>query len=452
MVAVETAAPVEGGATLTPPTPKPARRYEELTDQQRKTYKMELTMFQMTEKINDRIAQGIRVVDAAIKASARTYIPPDRMESSVREILQLLANRYKRSDDEITEQLFEQLQQLKLPSTKGKVESWVAEWKNMRNMIIERNMEGIFGSETIFVKKFLKAGRTWAPNFCDNWVQQKRAAERSIEFFQTTRQFRLAVEESISQAKSVVRGQANSATLQEVPQDQEGSTNQKSSNQSTNRKNNRNKSDDRDRTCVCEKTHLFKLCPYIHTSNRPSNWKEDKKVKNAAREKIRPSWGYYRAIKTVTNTDILDGITEASKPDYFKRNQNNQNDSPSGASGGETSQNPPFSFANTAFTFSSSVKGILPNPLYKSVIYDSGAAHHLTWDKSRFVEEITPTKAEEWVATPTGDARVHGYGTMLVKGTLNGASRELSFPNTRYAPDVTVTLISANILKEMGFY
>ena len=340
----------------------------------------------MTEKINDRIAQGIRVMNAAIKASVRTYISLNRMESSVREILQLLFNRYKRSDDEITEQLFEQLQQLKAPPTKGKVESWVAEWENMRNMIIERNMEGVFGSETIFVKEFLKAGRTWAPNFCDNWVQQKRAAERPIEFFQTTRQFRLAVEESLSHAKSTVeRGQANSATLQGVPQNQEGSSNQPS-----NRKNNR-RSGDHDPTCVCGETHLFKLCPYIHTSNRSSGWKEDKKVKNAAREKIRPSWGYYHAIKKIINTDILEGIAELSKPDFTKRNQNNQNNrnnqnnqnnsgagTGTGASSGETSQNSPFSFANTAFTVSSSVKGILINPLYKSVIYDSEAAHHLT--------------------------------------------------------------------------
>ena len=77
----------------------------------------------MTEKINDRIAQGIRVMNAAIKASVRTYISLNRMESSVREILQLLFNRYKRSDDEIIEQLFEQLQQLKAFLTKGKVES-----------------------------------------------------------------------------------------------------------------------------------------------------------------------------------------------------------------------------------------------------------------------------------------------------------------------------------------
>ena len=159
--AVASAAASEEGRVIVPSFNKrPAKKYEELSDQQRKTYKMELTTFQMAEKINDRIAQDIRVVNAAIKTSVRTYIPPDRMESSVREILQFLFNKYKRSDDEIIEQLFEQLQQLKAPPTKSKVESWVAEWENMKNMIIERNMEDVFESETIFVKKFFKARRT----------------------------------------------------------------------------------------------------------------------------------------------------------------------------------------------------------------------------------------------------------------------------------------------------
>ena len=89
----------------------------------KKKYKIELTTFQMSEKFNDRIAQRIRMVDAAIKSSARSYIPPDKLKSSGREILKLLATRYQRSDDEITRQLFEQLQQLKVTSTKEKIEA-----------------------------------------------------------------------------------------------------------------------------------------------------------------------------------------------------------------------------------------------------------------------------------------------------------------------------------------
>ena len=47
---------------------------------------------------------------------------------------------------------------------------------------------------------------------------------------------------------------------------------------------------------------------------------------------------------------------------------------------------------------------------------------------------------------------VHGYGTMLVKGTLNGKPRDLRFENTAYVPDSEVTLVASNRLKNRGFY
>ena len=47
---------------------------------------------------------------------------------------------------------------------------------------------------------------------------------------------------------------------------------------------------------------------------------------------------------------------------------------------------------------------------------------------------------------------VHGYGTMLVKGTLNGKPRDLRFENTAYVPDSEVTLVASNRLKNREFY
>ena len=224
----------------------------------------------MSEKFNDRIAQGIRVVDAAIKSSARSYIPPDKLKPSGREILKLLATRYQRSDDEITRQLFEQLQQLKVTPTKGKIEAWVAYWENTQNIIIEKNMEGVFGFETIFFKEFLKAGRPWASNFASNWVQQKRAAEKSVRVFHIIRQFRLTVEEIITNKSMIEKGQAHTATLQGVPQgDQYQGTANPKNETNQNPKNNRGgrHSDNRleeetyeGKQCLCGEVHLFRNC------------------------------------------------------------------------------------------------------------------------------------------------------------------------------------------------
>ena len=82
-----------------------------------------MSAFQMIEKQNDRIIHEIRLVDAAIKASARTYIPPENMESTVRKILQVLFSKYKRSDTEVIEQIYQQFVALKNSPIKVKLEA-----------------------------------------------------------------------------------------------------------------------------------------------------------------------------------------------------------------------------------------------------------------------------------------------------------------------------------------
>ena len=82
---------------------------------------MKFITFQMTEKINNRIAQNIRIVNAVIKTFVKIYMFLDRIKLFVKEIFQLLIKRYKRSNDRIIEQLFEQLQQLKISLTRIKL-------------------------------------------------------------------------------------------------------------------------------------------------------------------------------------------------------------------------------------------------------------------------------------------------------------------------------------------
>ena len=101
--------------------------------------------------------------------------------------------------------MHEQFLALKPPPIKGKIEAWVADWENIKGQIVELNVTGLFGSETIFINEFLQSGKKWAPNFCENWVMQHRAAKTTVEFYETTREYRLAVESFLNEAKSTSR-------------------------------------------------------------------------------------------------------------------------------------------------------------------------------------------------------------------------------------------------------
>ena len=146
VVPIET---VEGVALAraNPPIMRPARKITELSDEQRKLWKMEMNAYQLMKKQNDRIAHGIRLVDAAIKASARAYIPPENMESTVQKILQVLSSKYRRSDTEVIEQIYQQYVALKSPPTKTKLESWTTEWQTLHAQIIEMGIQGQFGEK-----------------------------------------------------------------------------------------------------------------------------------------------------------------------------------------------------------------------------------------------------------------------------------------------------------------
>ena len=118
---------VPSSAPGDPPVMRPATKITKLSDEQRKMWKMKLSAYQAMEKQHDRIAHGIRLVDAAIKASARPYIPPENMESTVRKILQVLSAKYKRSNTEVIEQIYQQFVALKNSPTKAKLEAWITD-------------------------------------------------------------------------------------------------------------------------------------------------------------------------------------------------------------------------------------------------------------------------------------------------------------------------------------
>ena len=59
------------------------RIFNEFSWNQKKSYKINMIVFQMKKKANDEIAHEIRIIDTAIKTSTRMYIFSKNKESSV---------------------------------------------------------------------------------------------------------------------------------------------------------------------------------------------------------------------------------------------------------------------------------------------------------------------------------------------------------------------------------
>ncbi len=210
---------------------------KELTSQQIKKFKADDLMYNMLNKNYERIAQRIKIVNNAIRTSTKQYISSNEFVSSKRKVIQMLAARYKLDQSKIIEQIHEQWRRLKISSIKSKIEQWIAEWENLRLQMISLNLADTFDDDVIFVNEVLRAERWWALIFCDTWENQLLAAEKSIEFFKTTRAYKIVVNRESSTSSS--RAIANAVILQSFTQDQ---VKNKSFNQNEQRSINKNKS------------------------------------------------------------------------------------------------------------------------------------------------------------------------------------------------------------------
>jgi hypothetical protein len=85
-----------------------AQSANELSDNQRKFYKADLLDYQIWDKYSNKITHEIKMIDDAIKLSARQYISSNEIASSTRKILQTLISRYKLTDVKMIKQIHEQ--------------------------------------------------------------------------------------------------------------------------------------------------------------------------------------------------------------------------------------------------------------------------------------------------------------------------------------------------------
>jgi hypothetical protein len=145
-----------------------AQWFHELTSSQQESYKASVKEYKRKEKLIVKISQKMLKIDEAIRVFARSYILFEMMSAFIRKILQLLITKYKKIDDQIKKQLHEKFQALKQSSFKNQIETWIADWKNLKSRILTFDIKDFFDFETMFVEKFLIVDRKWTSTFCDN--------------------------------------------------------------------------------------------------------------------------------------------------------------------------------------------------------------------------------------------------------------------------------------------
>jgi hypothetical protein len=313
----------------------------------------------------------------------------------------------------------------------------VTEWENLRLQIISLKLTDTFDDDVIFVSEFLRAERRWTSTFCDNWENQLKSAEKSVDFFKVTRAYKLVVirENSTSSSRDI----ANAAILQEITQDQvnnelfnQNEQNNKSKNKKHNYSINQNqKENDK---CICDETHSFKKCSYTVKFNRKRKWKEDKIVRDEMRNQIKKRLMIHRVISKVINTNILNKFSDS----WIKKSKSENTSSI------ELKASSNFRFDNMTLSSQNEI-----HLLYKSVIYDSECNDSFTFDRDRFVNKIR--SADEWIKIFNELMNVVDYETMIVNDKLSNKIVKLKFANTTWISSTDVTLISSTRLIKKNY-
>ena len=184
-------------------------------------------------------------------------------------------------------------------------------------------------------------------------------------------------------------------------------------------------------------------------------------MKATIRHKIEQSFPLYAVIRHFCDTGLLDGITNELYPERSPKRYGSSKlraKIVEEKAEAELETTETFRFSNIHMTMAEMTKMTgpdaddwsPPNPLYYSVVHDSGCNQTITWDKSRFISEITPVSVPEWTSTLKGPRLIEGYGTMRVVAKRNGKPVELLFDDAAYCPTLDNTLISNNRLKKQG--
>jgi hypothetical protein len=206
-------------------------------------------------------------------------------------------------------------------------------------------------------------------------------------------------------------------------------------------KNDKSDENYKNKTCICDQIHLFSQCSYIVSVNKTSEWKENFKIRNEARQKIQQKFYIFHSIKRIADINILDEMISSSK----RKRKNENEDEKSKASSDDDESH--FNYANSAFANSTLM--IIYHSSMNSVIYDSSCSQSLIFDKTRFRNDLI--SSNDRIKISDDHMQIEKYKIMLIWRQLKDKKIEMTFKKTAYISICFVTLMSASKLEKKKF-
>ncbi len=195
------------------------------------------------------------------------------------------------------------------------------------------------------------------------------------------------------------------------------------------------------RDCLCGKKHLFKNCPYLIESKRPTGWKPDPEIQRNIDQKLEKIPKLRNAVEVIQKQ-------ESSKK---KETSESSGESPSKPTSFVTAtllQGPEEPIHSPAVL---TMRAIPEYSLRDSFILDSGATIHVCNNRDRF-KTFQSAGINDYLYAGDSTVAIEGVGDVDIQITTSDGVSTITLRNTAYVPQFHTNTVSLNKFIEKGVH
>ena len=350
-----------------------AQRLQDLSPVEREELQARRHLWNQQHAKWERQEEALAQMESRIRESiAKSFLSYTRKCEDAHEMLTKLKDRFKPTNDTCKDEVIAKYQQLQRPPKNRDLSTWLQRWDEVFDEGEELEIPHV--KEHQPVKNFINSVEEVNSRFYSYWKQHLQNINRDqfpilhqiIQKFRDTR------------PKPKTRGSIFSASFQGKGADDGDETPKK-------------------RDCLCGKKHLFKNCPYLIESKRPTGWKPDPEIQRNIDQKLEKIPKLRNAVEVIQKQ-------ESSKK---KETSESSGESPSKPTSFVTAtllQGPEEPIHSPAVL---TMRAIPEYSLRDSFILDSGATIHVCNNQDQF---------KTFQSVGTNDYLYMGDSTVAIEG------------------------------------
>lgn len=442
----------------TPTDVNPAATYiSDLTAIQLEDFKYRNTVWKEEKLEIQEIERRLEGVQNKILGSiSENLIPQLKGASTVKEILFLLSNKFRPSDQARRQEVIQKWNALKSAPTARMILPWLDEWEMVFQEAKEMNLSLVESPQAQYDFLFATSplNQSWVTTNLVNIGLDLENGKTVSEFSTYIKEFRQhqRLNEIFSRTADSSSSMSNSAGVFSASKnDSNEKIHSEPSTIHKGRKQNGEK------ICLCELSHLYEKCFYINYANtkQPANFKFREEIFEKINQKLMPNSmeNLRKSLKSKFSYDPVSTPLKALKKEYagFTQNGNHSESQNNDMGVFTTSLGRQLNLKTTLMTVDQN--SLSEFHLTNHWVLDSGSDVHICNDQYRHnFQKVEETKNHDYIISGTTKYPVEAWGTCKVYVSTNKGNGFITLTKVALIPGFMTSLISLHLMNTKGVH